>query len=76
MKKWEYKTLYVGQSMTGDMGLGQETHSGKEFEKVLNELGDQGWELVGKGMTDNRQKEGVFNPVVNEFSHLVFKREK
>ena len=32
MKKWEYKTLYVGQH------LGGETHTGEEFEKVLNEF--------------------------------------
>ena len=40
MKKWEYKTLYVGQH------LGGETHTGEEFEKVLNEFGDQGWGSV------------------------------
>tara|TARA_B100000953_G_C17996444_1_gene413724 strand:- start:1083 stop:1364 length:282 start_codon:yes stop_codon:yes gene_type:complete len=49
MKKWEYKTLYVGQH------LGGETHTGEEFEKVLNEFGDQGRECVGHGMTDSRK---------------------
>jgi hypothetical protein len=73
MIKWEYKTLYVGQRNDG------QTHSGEKFEEVLNNLGDKGWELVGKGMTDNFVtigKDQHYSPIVNEYSYLVFKRQK
>ena len=33
----------------------EKTHTGEEFEKVLNEFGDQGRECVGHGMTDSRK---------------------
>ncbi|MDA9801862.1 DUF4177 domain-containing protein [Candidatus Pseudothioglobus singularis] len=69
MKKWEYKTLYVGQH------LGGETHTGEEFEKVLNEFGDEGWECVGLGMTDSRLVY-IYDKTHVPYSYLVFKREK
>ena len=69
MKKWEYKTLYVGQH------LGGETHTGEEFEKVLNEFGDEGWECVGLGMTDSRLVH-IYDKTHVPYSYLVFKREK
>ena len=68
MKKWEYKTLYVGQH------LGGETHTGEEFEKVLNEFGDEGWECVGLGMTDSRLVY-IYDKTHVPYSYLVFKRE-
>ena len=69
MKKWEYNTLYVGQH------LGGETHTGEEFEKVLNEFGDEGWECVGLGMTDSRLVY-IYDKTHVPYSYLVFKREK
>ena len=56
--RWEYKTLEVGQSQ------GSSSHNGKSFEEELNRLGNQGWELVGRGMSNG----SIYN-------HLVFKRE-
>ena len=56
--RWEYKTLEVGQSQ------GSSSHNGKSFEEELNRLGNQGWELVGRGMNNGK----IYN-------HLVFKRE-
>ena len=68
-KRWEYKTLYVGQSSSKD------THTDVSFEEELNRLGEQGWELVGKGMPDYRLVGAPSSMHYIGYSHLVFKRE-
>lgn len=45
MDKWEYKV--VGLELKGVWAKNREQ---EEWEKLLNELGDQGWELVAFAM--------------------------
>lgn len=61
MDKWEYKVLSVGN--------GNNEVSYGNLEKVLNELGENNWEVVG-----------TFSPVVAPGCHysadIILKRQK
>jgi hypothetical protein len=64
MDQWEYKTLKMDTK--GFLGGLLDT---EEFEAHLNELGTQGWELVGA--FDTNQSHGASREVI-----AVFKRRK
>lgn len=59
VQQWDYKTINPSESYAGVEILSQDP------EKVLNELGDEGWELV------ETVEEGV-----GKSKYLVFKRPK
>ncbi|MET3288780.1 DUF4177 domain-containing protein [Brevibacillus fluminis] len=64
MDKWEYRTVkYLTTGFFG--GKLDET----EFDKILNEMGEEGWELVS--CFDTNQTHGSSREVVS-----VFKRKK
>ena len=63
MKKFEYKTLEVKL----DGFLSSTPFKAEEWEEDLNELGQQGWELVTR---IERNKEGYTTRAL-----LIFKRE-
>ena len=59
MQKWEYYTVkfmifadkgktYLTQANDQDLGTGPFSSSYPELDAYLNNLGDQGWELVGR----------------------------
>lgn len=56
MKRWEYKCIRV-------------SHDNSVLEKELNELGSQGWELMGT--TQIHSNFSSHNPTI-----LIFKKEK
>ena len=71
MKKWEYKTLYVGEtegrsyeSAFPDLHRRRERDE-EDLEKELNRLGNQGWEMVAQVEVKARSA-----PLI------IFKREK
>lgn len=43
MKQFEYQTIVVKTKTTGFLGTNLET---EEMDKILNEKGNEGWELV------------------------------
>lgn len=46
--KWEYFVLGYGKSLFGDSwSWSDESFKGKYLGQILNELGAEGWELVG-----------------------------
>ena len=48
MTTWEYKSFYSDRDeYSGFLGFKSD-----KFEAKLNELGSEGWELVGIGMND------------------------
>jgi len=64
MEKWEYKTI---KFQTGGFFGGK--LDANEFESMLNNMGEQGWELVS--CFDTSQSQGASRDVVT-----VFKRRK
>ncbi len=46
MQRFEYKIETVAEGMLGSMILGASYVSGGKLEKILNERGAEGWELV------------------------------
>ena len=71
MQKWEYKVIHVllkriGESKSGDGYLPGDSHPIEYDATYLNELGEEGWELVVRNVTDYSKPSPV----------LVFKRPK
>ena len=48
MQKWEYMCLQAPHTRTSSAKIAGETvHPVPQIEKIINELGEQGWELTG-----------------------------
>ena len=63
-RKWEYKSLYIDRD-TYIKGMLGKTFRPEELENDFNELGSEGWELVGVAFNDGAGGDSV----------VVFKRE-
>ena len=65
MTKWEYMSIYVNREdyIKGFIG---KSFKPEEFNKMLNDHGEAGWELVGIAFTDGAGGESV----------IAFKRPK
>jgi hypothetical protein len=57
MQIWEYRTIAVGYNSGNGLPIVRHGNTDQDLSDHLQELGKQGWELVGvsPGMNDNRE---------------------
>ena len=65
IKTWEYTSIYVNRE-DYIQGLLGKSFKPEKFNKKLNELGSEGWELVGVAFNDGAGGNSV----------ITFKRER
>jgi hypothetical protein len=58
-RKWEYKLLSTNDLPSGGM-LGLKERKRESIEAYLNQLGDDGWEIVGIDFTDGMGSASYF----------------
>ena len=58
-RRWEYKVLSTNDLPGGGM-LGAKARPREAIEAYLNELGGEGWEVVGIDFTDARSNPSFF----------------
>jgi hypothetical protein len=66
-RRWEYKLLSTNDLPGGGM-LGVKERPREALEAYLNQLGEEGWEVVGVDFTDHLGSPSLF--------HALAKRER
>jgi Domain of unknown function (DUF4177) len=83
MQKWEYKSLYIAwdpKAKVWQFEYEERTYPSKERIKIMNMLGEEGWELVTtvpfETTSTSLQYTAPSNHVFTEAYLLYFKRPK
>jgi hypothetical protein len=83
MQKWEYTSLYIrwnSKAKAWQLEYGGRTYPANERNKIMNVLGEEGWELVStvpfEGTNTSFAYFAPSNRVFTEAYLLFFKRPK
>jgi len=74
MQKWEYKELYGQWDKKWLLEHEGRTYPASALHQIMNELGQQGWELVSVLPFVDTDSPGAFASTFTKYYKLFFKR--